>query len=52
VETNDTSILEARARVPGHVVYRDFVNETVVFSFMALYLINVIVTAVGVKATQ
>jgi phospholipid/cholesterol/gamma-HCH transport system permease protein len=28
------------------------VNETVVFSFMALYLINVIVTAVGVKATQ
>jgi phospholipid/cholesterol/gamma-HCH transport system permease protein len=28
------------------------VNETVVFSFMALYLINVIVTAVGVKVTQ
>lgn len=27
------------------------VNETVVFAFMALYLINVVVTAVGVKAT-
>jgi phospholipid/cholesterol/gamma-HCH transport system permease protein len=27
------------------------VNETVVFSFMALFLINVIATAVGVKAT-
>jgi phospholipid/cholesterol/gamma-HCH transport system permease protein len=27
------------------------VNETVVFSFMALFVINVIVTAVGVKAT-
>jgi hypothetical protein len=32
VDTNDTSILEARARVPGHVVYRDFVNETVVLN--------------------
>ncbi|BBY82456.1 ABC transporter permease [Mycolicibacterium pulveris] len=28
------------------------VNETVVFSFMALFVINVIVTAVGVKATM
>src|ERR1700704_8661 len=28
------------------------VNETVVFSFMALYLINVLATAVGVKATM
>jgi phospholipid/cholesterol/gamma-HCH transport system permease protein len=28
------------------------VNETVVFSFMALYLINVIATAVGVKVTM
>lgn len=28
------------------------VNETVIFSFMALFLINVIVTAVGVKATM
>ncbi|MGB3481029.1 MAG: ABC transporter permease [Mycobacterium sp.] len=28
------------------------VNETVVFAFMALYLINVVVTAVGVKATM
>jgi phospholipid/cholesterol/gamma-HCH transport system permease protein len=27
------------------------VNETVVFSFMALFLINVVATAVGVKAT-
>lgn len=27
------------------------VNETVVFAFMALYLINVVTTAVGVKAT-
>jgi phospholipid/cholesterol/gamma-HCH transport system permease protein len=27
------------------------VNETVVFSFMALFVINVIATAVGVKAT-
>jgi phospholipid/cholesterol/gamma-HCH transport system permease protein len=27
------------------------VNETVVFAFMALYLINVVATAVGVKAT-
>lgn len=28
------------------------VNETVVFSFMALFVINVVVTAVGVKATM
>ncbi|CAN5605081.1 ABC transporter permease [soil metagenome] len=28
------------------------VNETVVFAFMALYLINVVATAVGVKATM
>lgn len=28
------------------------VNETVVFSFMALFVINVIVTAIGVKATM
>ena len=28
------------------------VNETVVYSFMALFVINVIVTAVGVKATM
>jgi phospholipid/cholesterol/gamma-HCH transport system permease protein len=28
------------------------VNETVVYSFMALYLINVLATAVGVKATM
>lgn len=28
------------------------VNETVVFTFMALFVINVIVTAVGVKATM
>ncbi|WP_241519254.1 MlaE family ABC transporter permease [Mycobacterium paraense] len=28
------------------------VNETVVFSFMALFVINVIITAVGVKATM
>lgn len=27
------------------------VNETVVFSFMALFMINVIITAIGVKAT-
>ena len=27
------------------------VNETVVFSFMALFLINIVVTAVGVKVT-
>jgi phospholipid/cholesterol/gamma-HCH transport system permease protein len=27
------------------------VNETVVFSFMALFFINVLATAVGVKAT-
>jgi phospholipid/cholesterol/gamma-HCH transport system permease protein len=29
----------------------DAVNETVVFTFMALFVINVLVTAVGVKAT-
>jgi len=29
----------------------DAVNETVVFAFMALFVVNVIVTAVGVKAT-
>ena len=28
------------------------VNETVVFTFMALFVINVIATAVGVKATM
>ena len=28
------------------------VNETVVFSFMALFVINVVVTAIGVKATM
>ena len=28
------------------------VNETVVYAFMALFVINVIVTAVGVKATM
>jgi phospholipid/cholesterol/gamma-HCH transport system permease protein len=28
------------------------VNETVVFSFMALFVINILVTAVGVKATM
>ena len=28
------------------------VNETVVFSFMALFVINVLVTAVGVQATM
>lgn len=30
----------------------DAVNETVVFTFMALFVVNVIVTAVGVKATM
>jgi len=29
----------------------DAVNETVVYSFMGLFVINVIVTAVGIKAT-
>ena len=29
----------------------DAVNETVVYSFMALFVVNVVVTAVGVKAT-
>ncbi|MGZ5393035.1 MAG: MlaE family ABC transporter permease, partial [Mycobacterium sp.] len=29
----------------------DAVNETVVYSFMALFVINVIATAIGVKAT-
>jgi len=28
------------------------VNETVVFSFMALFVINVVITAIGVKATM
>ncbi len=28
------------------------VNETVVFSFMALFVINLLVTAVGVQATM
>jgi phospholipid/cholesterol/gamma-HCH transport system permease protein len=28
------------------------VNETVVFSFMALFVLNTIITAVGVKATM
>jgi phospholipid/cholesterol/gamma-HCH transport system permease protein len=28
------------------------VNETVVFTFLALFVINVIATAVGVKATM
>lgn len=32
MDANDTSILEARVQVPGHVVYRDFVNETVVLN--------------------
>ena len=29
----------------------DAVNETVVYSFMALFVVNVVVTAVGLKAT-
>jgi Coenzyme PQQ synthesis protein D (PqqD) len=27
-----TDVLESRAHVPGHVVYREFVNETVVLN--------------------
>ena len=29
---DDHSLLDARGRVPQHVVYRDFVNETVVLN--------------------
>lgn len=31
-ETKDRRVLRLRGRVPGHVVYRDFVNETVVLN--------------------
>ncbi len=30
----------------------DAVNQTVVFSFMALFVVNVLVTAVGIKLTS
>ena len=30
----------------------DAVNETVVYSFMALFVVNVVVTAVGLKVTM
>ena len=36
-------------KVPN--VVGDAVNETVVYSFMALFVVNVVVTAVGLKAT-
>jgi len=36
----------------GPAAVGNAVNETVVLTFMALFAINIIATAVGVKATQ
>ncbi len=31
-DTHDSSLLRSRVRVPGHVVYRDFGDETVILN--------------------
>lgn len=32
LDERDSAILERQVRIPGHVVYRDFVNETVMLN--------------------